>query len=193
MEPLAQQKRAARALARACRAQISPAEYAAMGRAMAQRLCASPLWAQAQGVLCFCGVSGEPDTRPLLQAALAAGKRLYLPRCLPDRPGEMEIVPVTSLRQLAPGAYGLPEPSGHGGPAAGQPDLALLPCLAATRGGVRLGHGGGYYDRFLAGFSGVSVVLCPEALLQARLPTGPLDRPARYVLTEQSLLAAGPE
>ena len=45
------------------------------------------------------------------------------------------------------------------------------------REGYRLGFGGGYYDRWLAGCSGWKVGLCRAALLQDRLPRGPYDIP----------------
>ena len=68
--------------------------------------------------------------------------------------------------------------------------LALVPCLAASRDGVRLGRGGGYYDRFLAHYKGAGLLLCPEALLLDELPCDDWD--ARFapenILTEKGIL-----
>ena len=59
-----------------------------------------------------------------------------------------------------------------------------MPALACDRRGYRLGYGGGYYDRWLAGCSGWKVGLCRAALLQDRLPRGPYDIPVDLVVTE---------
>ena len=94
---------------------------------------------------------------------------------------------------LQPGAYGIPEPPADrpaadpGGYAA---TLALIPCLAAGTDGVRLGRGGGYYDRFLAQYKGERLLLCPAAALLADLPADDWD--ARFapdeILTEKGIL-----
>ena len=75
----------------------------------------------------------------------------------------------------------------------GEPDaatLALIPCLAAGTDGVRLGRGGGYYDRFLAQYKGERLLLCPAAALLADLPADDWD--ARFapdeILTEKGIL-----
>lgn len=181
------QKQAARRAARQQLAQISPQEFSAIGAAMWQTLQAQPAWQSAESVFCFVGALHEPDTMPILQGALSAGKQLLVPRIA--GPGQMQLVPLQSLGQLQPGAFGILEPPQAlpAIPAGSGVQLAVLPCLAATRGGARLGHGGGYYDRFLANYSGHRLILCPEALLAQSLPTGPLDEPARAVLTEKAL------
>lgn len=181
------QKQAARRAARQQLAQISPQEFSAIGAAMWQTLQAQPAWQSAQSVFCFVGALHEPDTMPILQGALSAGKQLLVPRIA--GPGQMQLVPLQSLGQLQPGAFGILEPP-QALPAisaGSRVQLAVLPCLAATRSGMRLGHGGGYYDRFLANYSGRRLILCPEALLAQSLPTGPLDEPAQAVLTEKAL------
>ena len=141
----------------------------------------------AESVFCFVGALHEPDTMPILQGALSAGKQLLVPRIA--GPGQMQLVPLQSLEQLQPGAFGILEPGQAlpAVPAGSGVQLAVLPCLAAARSGARLGHGGGYYDRFLANYSGRRLILCPEALLAQSLPTGPLDEPAQAVLTEKAL------
>lgn len=181
------QKQAARRAARQQLAQISPQEFSAIGAAMWQTLQAQPAWQNAESVFCFVGALHEPDTMPILQGALSAGKLLLVPRIA--GPGQMQLVPLQSLEQLQPGAFGILEP-GQALPAVpvgSGVQLAVLPCLAAARSGARLGHGGGYYDRFLANYSGRRLILCPEALLAQSLPTGPLDEPAQAVLTEKAL------
>ena len=181
------QKQAARRAARQQLAQISPQEFSAIGAAMWQTLQAQPAWQNAESVLCFVGALHEPDTMPILQGALSAGKQLLVPRIA--GPGQMQLVPLQSLEQLQPGAFGILEPGQAlpAVPAGSGVQLAVLPCLAAARSGARLGHGGGYYDRFLANYSGRRLILCPEALLAQSLPTGPLDEPAQAVLTEKTL------
>lgn len=181
------QKQAARRAARQQLAQISPQEFSAIGAAMWQTLQAQPAWQNAESVFCFVGALHEPDTMPILQGALSAGKQLLVPRIA--GPGQMQLVPLQSLEQLQPGAFGILEPGQAlpAVPAGIGVQLAVLPCLAAARSGARLGHGGGYYDRFLANYSGRRLILCPEALLAQSLPTGPLDEPAQAVLTEKAL------
>lgn len=181
------QKQAARRAARQQLAQISPQEFSAIGAAMWQTLQAQPAWQSAESVFCFVGALHEPDTMPILQGALSAGKQLLVPRIA--GPGQMQLVPLQSLEQLQPGAFGILEPPQAlpAVPAGSGVQLAVLPCLAAARSGARLGHGGGYYDRFLANYSGQRLILCPEALLAQSLPTGPLDEPAQAVLTEKAL------
>lgn len=181
------QKQAARRAARQQLAQISPQEFSAIGAAMWQTLQAQPAWQSAESVFCFVGALHEPDTMPILQGALSAGKQLLVPRIA--GPGQMQLVPLQSLEQLQPGAFGILEPGQAlpAVPAGSGVQLAVLPCLAAARSGARLGHGGGYYDRFLANYSGRRLILCPEALLAQSLPTGPLDEPAQAVLTEKAL------
>ena len=181
------QKQAARRAARQQLAQISPQEFSAIGAAMWQTLQAQPAWQNAESVFCFVGALHEPDTMPILQGALSAGKQLLVPRIA--GPGQLQLVPLQSLEQLQPGAFGILEPGQAlpAVPAGSGVQLAVLPCLAAARSGARLGHGGGYYDRFLANYSGRRLILCPEALLAQSLPTGPLDEPAQAVLTEKTL------
>lgn len=183
------------ALRRALKQRISAldADYdAAAGARIVRQLLAHPAWAAADAVFCYVGRKGEIDTRPILRAALEAGKTLAVPLC--TGPGGMQARAVRSLDVLAPtGPYGILEPPA-GAPVVPPERLALcvLPCLAAAPDGTRLGYGGGYYDRFLplAG-SAVKIALCRAALLAPVLPREPHDVRADFVLTEDALYACG--
>ena len=161
-------KREARAWAKARRTEL---DMAAVGRGMAQALFSLPQWQSAGAVLAFAAMPDEPDTAEILRRALADGKRLLLPRVRSKT--EMDWVEIPALR-----------PAGYAAA------LALVPCLAASRDGVRLGRGGGYYDRFLAYYKGAGLLLCPEALLLDELPCDDWD--ARFapenILTEKGIL-----
>ena len=141
----------------------------------------------AQTVFCYVSVKGEPDTAVVIEEALQHGKQVAVPRCLGR--GIMEAVVIRSREDLAEtGAYGIPEPK-EGLPvlAPDQFDLLILPCVACTRERVRLGHGMGYYDRFMERAGGTSMALCYERLLQERLPEEPHDRRPDQVISEEAV------
>ena len=181
-------KTEARAQAKALRKNL---DLHAIGAAMTQQLFALPAWRQAGTVFCFVSMRDEPDTTAILQQALVSGKRLCVPRCLPGNDGRMELVEITSLNDLQPGRYGILEPCGGRTIAALEPGaLALIPCLAVDKQGVRLGRGAGYYDRFLAHYKGKRLLVCPTAALLGDLPCEGWD--VRFspheILTEKGLL-----
>lgn len=152
---------------------------------MLQAFLALPELVRASTVMLFYGVKQEPDTRGLIEELLFRGKTVALPVCLPGRKMEARIV--RSPDDLKPGAYGIPEPD-EDCPVVerGKIDLILVPNVCCDRYGYRLGHGAGYYDRYLAGYSGVTAALCPEQWLQEELPRDEFDLPVRLVLTEQT-------
>ena len=139
----------------------------------------------ARTILLFYGVGREPDTTELIETLWAQNKTVLLPRCLPKRGME--------ARRIVPGArlvystYGIPEPDQEC-PVVGRDriELILVPNLCCDKQGYRLGHGGGYYDRYLAGYSGMTVSLCPEEWLQEQFPREDYDLPVRLVLTENA-------
>lgn len=169
---------------------ISDAERAEIGQSAAQVLLSSALWKNAGSVFCFWGMAGEVDTRPILSAALRENKRLCLPRCVPDRRGMMQAVRVLSLSDAALQTNGLIEPRGKEILSPREIDLAILPAVAVDRTGLRLGRGGGYYDRFLQDFGGDSVILVPQCAVLECVPREAHDRRAEWLLTERGLVRA---
>lgn len=95
---------------------------------------------------------------------------------------------------LHPGPFGILEPGPDPGrlvetSAAGS--LCVVPGLCMGRDGSRIGYGGGYYDRFLARYRGVTVGVCYDAVLFDSLPQTAEDRRLRWIATERSMSACG--
>ena len=158
--------------------------------AIAAHLLAMPAYREAETVFCFVGTGWEIDTRPILADALAAGKTLCVPLC--TGPGIMELRQITSLSQLSPGAYRLPEPPADApAVAVDAVELAVLPCMGCNHLGHRLGRGGGYYDRFLSAYRSAAVLVCRERLIREEIPLEPHDLPIPWVLTERGLYEDG--
>lgn len=109
---------------------------------------------------------------PMLDAAVALGRRVLLPVTVGEAP--LDWASFGGRADLVPGPHGLLEPGGtrRGPEAVGEAAVVVVPALAATPGGVRLGRGGGHYDRSLplAPPSTVVVALVGDDELVAELP-----------------------
>ena len=167
--------------------ELDEAYLLSSGEALCRRVLDMPQYRAAKTVFAFAGTGWEVDTAPLLRAALAAGKRLCVPLCAV--PGQMEARLLRDLAELTPGAYGIPAPPEDAPLCPPEEiDFAAVPCLSCTRTGIRLGRGGGYYDRFLAGRSLFTAALCRETMLSDSLPAEPWDVPVDAVVTENAVI-----
>ena len=173
-----------RTIAKARRNELGADRQAEASAAITELLLRSPLFAGATTLFCYVGMPGEPDTAGLIEAALEAGKTVCVPRC--RRRGKMDAVPIRSLSELKPDRYGIPGPGAEAEALdPGMIDLVIVPCLAAGRNGERLGHGAGYYDRFLPSCPGECVCLCFDELLIDHIPMDRYDVRMNYVVTER--------
>ena len=154
--------------------------------ALFRRFLALPQVESVRTVLLYHGMDTEPDTVRLLPPLWDIGKQVCLPRCLPGNQMEARLVQRDSTLVRHP--YGMLEP-GLDCPLIppDQIDLVLVPGLVFDRSGGRLGRGGGYYDRWLAGFSGITAALCRDGLLMEAIPRLPHDLGVDLVITEASL------
>ena len=149
---------------------------------IAGHVLASAAYIKARTLFVYVSGPTEPDTAGLIAQALRDCKRLCVPRCR-EKP-RMDAVTLRDTGELIPGAYGIPEPSDGEIVPPREIDLALIPCVAASRNGGRLGHGAGYYDVFLQGTAMTKWCLCFDQLLFDALPAAPWDVPMDAVVTE---------
>ena len=152
----------------------------------------------ASTILAYCSVGAEVDTIALINRMLADGKRVCLPVCTDlDEEGHRDMTQqgmdarlITSLEGLKEGAYGIPEPTEEDPLVDPEEiDLIMLPCLACDTSCQRIGHGAGYYDRYLEVVRDDCrlVAVCYDAVLAEDLPTTWHDKPVDAVITENAI------
>lgn len=152
---------------------------------------AFPLFAEAPLVLTYVSRAGEVDTRDLIEALLARGRRVAVPR-VDLEAHRMSFHEIFSLDELEPRTMRILEPAADA-PALTDPaelvgSICLVPGLVFDGAGHRVGYGGGYYDRFLAFYPGDKVGLARATQLSSNpLPTDPHDVPMDFIATEGSV------
>jgi len=168
---------------------LTPAERAAKSEAVRARLLSLPEMTEARTVMAFLAMPDELDTRPMIEAMIAAGKRVYAPRTVAS---ERRMIPlrIAGFRKLRKGAYGIAEPDADETCPAEDIDFIVVPGRAFDRRGNRLGRGAGFYDRFMTqqGFRAVTCGIAFACQLLPSVPRKSHDLPVRIVVTEDEVL-----
>jgi 5-formyltetrahydrofolate cyclo-ligase len=163
-------------------------------QAIAQHLLDTPEVRRAATVAAYVSLGQEPGTGPLLERLAAVGKRVVLPVLLPDN--DLDWAAYAGPEGLVAAGRGLLEPTGQrlGPDAVATADVVLAPALAVDRTGMRLGRGGGSYDRAL-GRVPVGTFVCAllyDGEILERVPHDDHDRPVTAVVTPVGVSRLGP-
>ena len=149
-------------------------------RRLGELFAASELYKNAKTIYGYLPYNQEVRTVSMLQKALDDGKRVAVPKCYGD---EMRFIYLEDLSQVESGYCGIPEPVADE-PVADDPTaLVLMPGLAFTERGDRMGYGGGFYDKFLAAEPNhPTLALCYAFQMVEYIPTEEYDIPVDCVL-----------
>ena len=181
----AEEKQALRRSVRKQLSALSPEALRNSDEALFSAFLALPQVQAAQTLFLFWGIPGrEPETGRLAELLTAQGKRVGLPRMLPQH--QMEVRLYQPEVPLVQAAFGILEPPADA-PLLDKASIALslIPAVCYDRLGYRLGFGGGYYDRWLEHYSGFTVGLCRACVLQDQVPREPYDCAVDLLLTEE--------
>lgn len=177
----------------AAREKLPAAERLHFSRTIVGAICDLAGYRQARTVLGYLNFGAELAADLWVQQALADGKRVLLPRV--NRASKhLDIYKVQDLQQdVAPGAWGIREPVVDRcikEEALGTVDLILLPGVAFTREGARLGYGGGYYDKLLAQMPHQPTLVAGTFGLQVvqEIPLEHTDRNVEWLVTEEETI-----
>ena len=131
-------------------------------------------------VFAYAPMKAEVNITALLEHAIA-NKALALPVCKED--GNITFYKVENLASLTAGRYGILEPKQGLQVELTMHDVLVVPALAYSKSGKRLGRGKGYYDRYLACHSGIFTIgICRSHQLLEDIPTDAWDKSVRTVL-----------
>lgn len=183
---IAKQKIQLRKECRAIRKGLGEEKRAQASLAICERLASWTMFTQSETVLTYMPIKSEVDLTPLLERF--PQKRWVLPRILPEENHCMEFHRYDAAR-LVQHPFGMMEPAPDAPILAAEAiELTLVPGLAYDRRGYRLGYGGGYYDRFLTRFRGVSAGIVFYDLWLDSIPHGGYDVPVQWIVTEQDVV-----
>lgn len=190
MDTVQQEKRALRGASLARRREITREEKVAYDTAILKTLLSLPDVQKAASLLAYVSAKeNEADTWGMLRAFLAEGRAVFVPVTGRDF-GRMDWSRVLSLGELRPARFGLfePEPADYRLEMPPPPAVCLVPGLAFTRTGHRLGYGGGYFDRFLEGFPGCKIGLAYGMQVVESVPVEAHDIPVDLLVTEAGVV-----
>jgi 5-formyltetrahydrofolate cyclo-ligase len=177
------EKAALRRRLMADRALLTPEQRAAGGRALRDAILELPQVQMAGTIAAYYSLASEPDTHGLVYALWKRGGYVLLPLLRPD--ADLDWASYEGPDSLRPGPRGLAEPGEppRGLDAVARADLVLVPALAVDRSGVRLGRGGGSYDRALArvGPEVPTIALVYDGELLDKVPADGHDQRVRLV------------
>lgn len=185
---LTERKKEIRQKMLALRRALSSADADAMRRELTDHILSLPEYKKSKRIMAYLAMKGESNLDDVIAHALAEGKEVYVPVCLPER--QMEAGRILSMDHFIKGPLGLRDiPKGYDAIEPEELDLVFIPALACGRDGNRLGMGAGYYDRFLkrVAFEKRAATLW-DFQVADEIPAGPFDEKVAKIVTNKGIL-----
>lgn len=145
-----------------------------------QLLFETAAWQEAGTIAVTLSMPIELDTAPIIEAAWSENKKTVVPKIVNH---QMIFVPFDDGSSLQTGQLSIREPVTEVAVSANKIDLVIVPGLAFTRSGARLGFGAGYYDRFLVNYTGKTIALALSPQIKQNIPIEAHDQLIQEVLT----------
>jgi 5-formyltetrahydrofolate cyclo-ligase len=173
------------------RALLSKAELFSRSRSIQAQALQFPSYLIHRSVAVYSPIQNEVETADIRDHALAAGKRLFYPRCTAEN--VLELVEIGSVTELAIGRFGILEPTGKRRLSKDQEELVVfVPGVAFDLRGNRLGRGEGWYDRLIEKLGRATfVALAYDFQIVDEVPAEEWDQKVHYLITERRIVDCG--
>ncbi|MEQ2526185.1 5-formyltetrahydrofolate cyclo-ligase [Robertmurraya yapensis] len=168
---------------------LSKPDYEHFSYQIAQRLFAESFWKVSNTISITISRMPEVDTYQIIRRAWEEKKTVVVPKCYPSN-RTMKFRVLKAFNELESVFYGLYEPKEDVTDEVDKKhiDLMIVPGLAFTKSGERLGFGGGYYDRYLEGYDGKKISLAFQQQVVSSLPVESHDIPLQKIITEEETI-----
>jgi 5-formyltetrahydrofolate cyclo-ligase len=168
------------------RHRLAPEKRRALSAEIENTLFGLPEFRSAPLVMLFASFQSEVETHHMIRRALAEGKRVVLPKV---RGKDLELIEIGNFdRDVSPGAWGIPEPDQGKRIGLHEVGLIVVPGAVFVGRGNRVGYGGGFYDKLLASYPGMTVALAFELQILPAVPADLHDIPVKKIVTEKRII-----
>jgi len=158
-----------------------------MSAAILENLIRSPIYKSANDIGFYCSFGSEVETSEMMSRAITDNKSIYLPVIAPSDKKMHFCHFDGDVCCLTCNSFGIMEPKKMPAIADQVLDLIIVPGLIFTKNGWRIGHGAGYYDRYLKIVDATTSGVAFSTQMRESIPKGKFDVPLDYVITEKEL------
>ncbi|MDN4635368.1 MULTISPECIES: 5-formyltetrahydrofolate cyclo-ligase [unclassified Bacillus (in: firmicutes)] len=169
--------------------QISAEEFNRHASLLHEHVLQLSEWKQAKTIALTMSRGKEIPTMPLIEKAWEEGKTVCIPTCF-SKTKEMVFYEYTPETKMTSSYFGLMEPDPLEATVVHKEaiDLIIVPGVCFDQRGYRIGFGGGYYDRYLADYHGVTIALCLSLQQTRHIPAEAHDIPVSMIVSEKGTL-----
>ncbi|ARC31533.1 MULTISPECIES: 5-formyltetrahydrofolate cyclo-ligase [Bacillus] len=168
---------------------LSEEQYATLSEQIAVSLYAQKEWVEAETIGITLSMENEVNTYPIIEKAWEEGKKVVVPKCNTGT-RTMSFRQISNFDQLETVYMHLrePIPSLTEEVNADEINLQIVPGVAYTERGERIGYGGGYYDRYLVRYKGKTLSLAYDFQMVKQIPVEPFDKNVEKIITEKGTM-----
>lgn len=165
---------------------LSEEQYTTLSEKIADSLYKQREWIEAKTIGITLSMEREVNTYAIIEKAWEEGKAIVVPKCNRET-RTMTFHQITGFEQLETVYMNLrePDPSMTEEVLAEEIDLLLVPGVAFTQKGERVGYGGGYYDRYLVNYKRKTLSLVFDFQIVSHIPVEPFDKTVQKIITEK--------
>jgi 5-formyltetrahydrofolate cyclo-ligase len=169
---------------------LSEEQYTTLSAKIVDSLYKQREWIEAKTIGITLSMEREVNTYAIIEKAWEEGKAIVVPKCNRET-RTMTFRQITNFEQLETVYMNLrePDPSITEEVSAEEIDLLLVPGVAFTRKGERVGYGGGYYDRYLVNYKEKALSLVFDFQIVSHIPVEPFDKTVQKIITEKETIS----